>query len=124
MINEQKIMSFVPTKDPAKARPFFENVLGLRFVEDDKFALVFDANGTMVRVVTVKDFKPFPFTLLGWDVTDIVKVVAVLREKGVKFERFSFMEQDKLGIWTAPGGAKVAWFKDPDGNVLSVSQHH
>ena len=124
MLNDQKIIGFIPTKDPAKARPFFENVLGLRFVDDDKFALVFDANGTMLRVVTVKDFKPFPFTLLGWEVSNIEKTVAGLQGKGVHFERFGFMEQDKLGIWTAPGGAKVAWFKDPDGNVLSVSQHH
>jgi catechol 2,3-dioxygenase-like lactoylglutathione lyase family enzyme len=123
MLNDKKIIGFIPTKDPKKARPFFEKVLGLRFVTDDKFALVFDANGTMLRVVTVKDFEPFQFTLLGWEVSDIEKVVAGLKDKGVKFERFSFMEQDKLGIWTAPGGAKVAWFKDPDGNVLSVSQH-
>jgi catechol 2,3-dioxygenase-like lactoylglutathione lyase family enzyme len=112
---------FQPRKK--KARTFFENVLGLRFVVDDKFALVFDANGTMLRVATVKDFTPFPFTILGWEVSGIEIVVAGLQEKGVTFERFSFLEQDKLGIWAAPGGAKVAWFKDPDGNTLSVSQH-
>ena len=122
-LKSAKVMGFVPTKDPKKARVFFEDVLGLKFVVDDKFALVFDANGTTIRVVTVKDFTPFQFTILGWEVSEIEKVVAGLQEKGVKFERFSFMEQDKLGIWAAPGGAKVAWFKDPDGNVLSVSQH-
>lgn len=122
-LKSAKVMGFIPTKNPKKARQFFEGVLGLRFVVDDKFALVFDANGTMLRVVTVKDFEPFPFTILGWVVSDIEKVVAGLQKRGVKFERFSFMEQDKLGIWAAPGGAKVAWFKDPDGNVLSVSEH-
>jgi catechol 2,3-dioxygenase-like lactoylglutathione lyase family enzyme len=123
VLKSAKVMGFVPTRDPKKARTFFEDVLGLKFVVDDKFALVFDANGTTLRVVTVKDFTPFQFTLLGWQVSDIEKVVSGLLDKGVKFERFSFMEQDELGIWSAPGGAKVAWFKDPDGNVLSVSQH-
>jgi catechol 2,3-dioxygenase-like lactoylglutathione lyase family enzyme len=122
-LKSAKVMGFVPTKNPKKARTFFEDVLDLKFVVDDKFALVFDANGTTLRVVTVKDFTPFQFTILGWVVSDIEKVVASLQKKGVKFERFSFMEQDKLGIWSAPGGAKVAWFKDPDGNTLSVSQH-
>jgi catechol 2,3-dioxygenase-like lactoylglutathione lyase family enzyme len=118
-----KVIGFVPTKDAVKARSFYEGVLGLRFVSDDEFALVFDANGTMLRIVRVQDFKPFPFTLLGWQVSGIEEVAAELRQKGVKFEKYPGMEQDKLGIWTAPGGAKVAWFKDPDGNVLSVSQH-
>jgi catechol 2,3-dioxygenase-like lactoylglutathione lyase family enzyme len=123
MLGNKKIIGFVPTQHPTKARSFYEATLGLRFIDDDKFALVFDANGTMLRVVTVKEFKPFPFTVLGWEVSDIEKVVAGLQQKGVKFEKYPWMEQDKLSIWTAPGGAKVAWFKDPDGNVLSVSQH-
>jgi catechol 2,3-dioxygenase-like lactoylglutathione lyase family enzyme len=123
VLKSAKVMGFVPTKNPKKARVFFEDVLGLRFIIDDKFALVFDANGTRLRVATVKDFTPFPFTILGWEVSDIEKVVTGLQEKGVTFERFSFLEQDKLGIWASPSGAKVAWFKDPDGNTLSVSQH-
>jgi catechol 2,3-dioxygenase-like lactoylglutathione lyase family enzyme len=123
MLGGKKIIGFVPTKNPKKARSFYQKTLGLRFIRDDKFALVFDANGTMLRVVTVQEFKPFPFTILGWEVADIGKVVAELQQKGVKFERYPWMEQDKLNIWTAPGGAKVAWFKDPDDNILSVSQH-
>ncbi len=123
MLNANKVIGFVPTKDAERARRFYANVLGLRFVADDQFALVFDANGTMLRVVRVKDFTPFPFTLLGWEVSQIEKVVSGLEKKGVVFERYGWFEQDKLGIWTAPGGAKVAWFKDPDGNLLSVSQH-
>jgi catechol 2,3-dioxygenase-like lactoylglutathione lyase family enzyme len=123
MLGSKNIVAFVPTKDPAKARQFYEGVLGLRFVKDDRFALVLDANGIMVRVAKAADFKPVPFTILGWQVSEIEKVVAALQEKGVHFEIFGFLEQDQLGIWTAPGGDKVAWFKDPDGNLLSVSQH-
>ncbi|HXM62030.1 MAG TPA: VOC family protein [Terriglobales bacterium] len=123
MLSLNKIVAFVPTKDPAKARSFYEGVLGFRFVKDDGFAMVLDANGIMIRVAKAPDFKPAPFTILGWQVSEIEKVVAMLHEKGVVFEIFSFLEQDKLGIWTAPSGDKVAWFKDPDGNVLSVSQH-
>jgi len=123
MLSSNKIVAFVPTKDPAKARSFYEGVLGLRFVKDDGFAMVLDANGIMIRVAKAPEFKPAPFTILGWQVSEIEKVVAALHEKGVHLEIFGFLEQDKLGIWTAPSGDKVAWFKDPDGNVLSVSQH-
>jgi catechol 2,3-dioxygenase-like lactoylglutathione lyase family enzyme len=122
MLGTCSVVTFVPTKDAEKARAFYEGVLGLRFVKDDGFALVLDANGIMVRVARAQ-FTPAPFTILGWQVTEIEKVVAGLQEKGVHFERFGFFEQDELGIWTAPTGDKVAWFKDPDGNVLSVSQH-
>jgi catechol 2,3-dioxygenase-like lactoylglutathione lyase family enzyme len=120
MLSSTNIIGFVPTKDSAKARAFYEDTLGLRFVKDDGFALVFDANGIMVRI-TKAQFTPAPFTILGWQVNEIEKVVAAIQSKGVVFE--GFFEQDKLGIWTAPSGDKVAWFKDPDGNVLSVSQH-
>ncbi len=124
MLGSTHIVAFVPTKDSEKAKAFYEGVLGLRFVSDDGFALVFDANGIMVRVAKVPpQFTPAQFTILGWQVTGIEKVVAGLQAKGVQFERYGFLKQDKLGIWTAPSGDKVAWFKDPDGNVLSVSQH-
>jgi len=124
MLGSTKIVAFVPTRDAEKARTFYEGVLGLRFVSDDGFALVFDANGIMMRVAKVPPpFTPAPFTILGWQVTEIEKVAAGLQGKGVQFERYGFLEQDKLGIWTTPTGEKVAWFKDPDGNVLSVSQH-
>jgi catechol 2,3-dioxygenase-like lactoylglutathione lyase family enzyme len=122
MLGSIDIVAFVPTKDTEKARAFYEGVLGLRFVKDDGFALVMDANRIMVRVAKAQ-FTPAPFTILGWQVADIEKMVRALQVKGVQFERFGFFEQDALGIWTAPGGDKVAWFKDPDGNVLSVSQH-
>jgi len=122
MLGSTNLIAFVPTTDSAKARSFYEGVLGLRFVKDDGFALVLDANGIMVRVAKAQ-FTPAPFTILGWQVPDIDNVVAGLQGRGVHFERFGFFEQDKLGIWTAPSGDRVAWFKDPDGNVLSVSQH-
>ncbi len=122
MLGSIDIVAFVPTKDFEKARAFYEGVLGLRFVKNDGFAMVLDANGIKVRVAKAQ-FTPAPFTILGWQVPDIKKMAEGLQAKGVKFERFGFFEQDALGIWTAPGGDKVAWFKDPDGNVLSVSQH-
>jgi len=124
MLGNTPIVAFIPTLDFDKARAFYVDVLGLGFVANDGFAMVLDANGTMIRVAKVQpDFKPAIFTILGWEVTEIEKVVAAMTEKGVVFERFGFFEQDALGIWAAPGGAKVAWFKDPDGNTLSVSQH-
>ncbi|MGA7220610.1 MAG: VOC family protein [Candidatus Sulfotelmatobacter sp.] len=122
MLGSIDIVAFIPTTDPEKARAFYEGVLGLRFVKDDGFALVLDANGIMVRVAKAQ-FTPAPFTILGWQVTDIENVAAALQQKGVQFERFGFFEQDPLGIWTAPTGDKVAWFKDPDENILSISQH-
>lgn len=123
MLGSEKIIGFVPTRDAKKAKQFYQNVLGLKLVSEDQFAVIFDANGTMLRVTPVPEFKPDPFTMLGWEVTDIQKTVSGLRQRGVMFEEYGFLKQDELGIWTAPGGARVAWFKDPDGNLLSVSQH-
>jgi catechol 2,3-dioxygenase-like lactoylglutathione lyase family enzyme len=123
MLGSMKIVAFVPIKDSEKARSFYEGVLGLRFVKDDGFALVFEANGIMVRAAQMKDFTPAQFTVLGWQVYEIENVVRDLQKKGVHFEIFGFFQQNELGIWTAPTGDKVAWFKDPDGNILSVSQH-
>ncbi|HEY6375371.1 MAG TPA: VOC family protein [Edaphobacter sp.] len=117
------VIAFIPTRDAAKARPFYENVLGLRFVSDDTFAVVMDANGTMIRIVRVGEFTPMPFTILGFQVKDIDQAVAELTGKGLVFARYAYFEQSPEGIWTAPGGAKVAWFLDPDSNVLSISQH-
>ncbi|MFN2636519.1 MAG: VOC family protein [Gemmatimonadaceae bacterium] len=126
MLGKSNLVAFIPSKAPTKSRSFFENVLGLEFVSEDPFAMVLDANGTMIRVANVsnvKDFKPAPFTILGWDVENIDRTVRQMEKKGVQFERYTGLDQDSLGIWSAPGGAKVAWFKDPDGNLLSVSQH-
>ena len=123
MLESASIIGFVPITDPEKSRAFYEGTLGLRFVKDDGFALVFESNGTMIRAAKMKEFSPAQYTILGWQVTGIEKVVRTLREKGLHFEVFGFFKQDELGIWTAPTGDKVAWFKDPDGNILSVSEH-
>ena len=123
MLGSTNIVAFVPIKDAEKARAFYEGVLGLRFVKDDEFAMVLEANGIMIRAVKAKEVKPVPYTVLGWEVSDIEDVVRGLQKKGVHFEVYGFFKQDELGIWTAPTGEKVAWFKDPDGNTLSISQH-
>jgi catechol 2,3-dioxygenase-like lactoylglutathione lyase family enzyme len=124
MAKLNKIVAFVATRKAEKAKEFYSDKLGLEFVSDDGFALVFDIDGTVLRIARVKEFTPFPFTVLGWEVEAIEKTVTQLSQKGVTFERFPGLSQDPQGIWSAPGGAaKVAWFKDPDGNVLSLSQH-
>jgi catechol 2,3-dioxygenase-like lactoylglutathione lyase family enzyme len=118
-----KLVAFIPTRDAARARAFYESTLGLRFVHE-AFALIMDSNGTTVRITHVPEFTPFPFTLLGWEVPDIDAAVADLTAKGVQFNHYGLPDQAPNGVWTAPGGAaKVAWFPDPDGNTLSVSQH-
>ncbi len=122
MLGSASIIVFVPTTDFRKARAFYEGVLGLAFLKDDGFALVFKANETTVRVVRVQDFKAAPYTILGWHVEEIETTVAALEKKGVRCERYSSLKQDQHGIWTAPSGDRVAWFKDPDGNVLSITQ--
>jgi len=106
MLATSPIIAFIPTKDAARARAFYEGILGLRFLSDDGFAIVMDANGTMVRIARAGDFTPAPFTILGWQVQDIDPAVATLTAKGVRFSRYGFLEQSDTGVWTAPGGAK------------------
>jgi len=123
MLRSQKLMAFIATRDPARAKAFYGGTLGLQLLSEDPFALVFDANGTMLRVTPVRELILAPYTVLGWDVEDIEAAVKELTAAGVSFERYGSFPQDEAGIWTAPGGTRVAWFKDPDGNTLSVSQH-
>ncbi len=124
ILGGSKLVAFAPTTNPAKARAFYEDVLGLRLVADEKpFALVFDANGTMLRVTTVHEHHPQAFTVLGWEVESIETTVQRLTAGGVDFLRFPGMNDgDALGIWTSPSGARIAWFHDPDKNVLSLTQ--
>lgn len=125
MLATSDLIAFVPTRDPARARRFYEETLGLPLLAEDAFAVVFDANGIALRVVNVAgvpDFTPAPFTILGWDVSDVEATVRQLASRGVSFARYPGMQQDALGIWRSPSGARVAWFKDPDGNTLSVTQ--
>ena len=123
MLGTRKIVAFVATTDYEKARAFYEGVLGLRFVKNDGFAMVLDANGVALRISKAPGFTPAQFTVLGWEVPDIAAAARELAARGAILERWGFFEQDALGIWTAPTGDKVAWFTDPDGNVLSISQH-
>ena len=121
---QYNIIGFLTIVDVARAREFYRDTLGLRLVsEEPPFALVFDANGIMLRLGMGKELPKVPGTVLGWAVPDVAAVVKSLTEVGVCFERYGHMRQDDLGVWTSPSGAKVAWFKDPDGNILSVSQH-
>lgn len=123
MLDSARLVAFVPTSDFDNARGFYEGVLGLKFISQDAFALVMQSNETNIRIAKVGKFTPAQFTILGWDVPDIASRVRALSAEGVNFEHFPGLQQDELGIWTAPGGTKVAWFKDPDGNILSLSQH-
>lgn len=123
-LSDHSIIGFVATSDPVRAKNFYRDTLGLVLVSEEMpFALVFDAHGTMLRVTIVKSVVPAGYTVLGWQVPDIVAAAKGLSESGVRFERFEGMQQNDLGIWSSPGGARVAWFKDPDGNMLSISQH-
>ena len=116
-------MAFVGVRDADRARKFYKGVLGLRLVREElPFALVFDAHGTMLRVTPVPKVVPAQYTVLGWQVRKIADAVKKLGTAGVAFERYEGMNQDPLGIWTSPSGAKIAWFKDPEGNLLSVAQ--
>ena len=118
-----KMVGFLITTDYDKARAFFEGTLGCEFVSQDQFALVVTLGGHQIRISKTPEFTPLRNTVLGWEVSDIERVVDALAQRGVVFEKYPFVQDQARGIWAAPGGAKVAWFKDPDGNVLSVSQH-
>lgn len=125
MLGDRDVITFVPTRRREAARDFYERVLGLEFASEDAFALVFRAHGVMLRVVDVggvEGFSPAPFTILGWQVPSADGAVRELGARGVVFERYAGMAQSPEGIWTSPSGARVAWFKDPDGNVLSVTE--
>lgn len=123
MLGSSDVMAFVTTARPEEARVFYSDVLGLRLLFDDAFALVYDAHGTTLRVSKSREVVVAPYTILGWKVADIVGMVRALAARGVAFSRYDALEQDELGIWTVPGAAaRVAWFKDPDGNTLSLTQ--
>jgi catechol 2,3-dioxygenase-like lactoylglutathione lyase family enzyme len=124
MLTSGKLIGFVPTKDYDHARAFYVDKLGFEFLSLDQFALAVRAGQHMIRISKMPNFTPLQGTILGWEVENIESVVAWLKQRGVSVEKYPFIQDQESGIWTAPGGAKVAWFKDPDGNVLGVSQHH
>lgn len=122
MLYNMNLKAFVPTTKPKEAKQFYRDILGLKLLNEDNYALEFEANGTLLRITTVQELTPHPFTILGWNVPDITSTIKSLNDKGVVFIQYDFMEQDSLGIWVSPGGSKIAWFKDPDGNVLSLTE--
>jgi catechol 2,3-dioxygenase-like lactoylglutathione lyase family enzyme len=121
VLDGASFIAFIPVRDRAVARSFYEGTLGLTVIDDTPFALVLDANGTTLRLTPVPDFTVQPFTIAGWQVPDITVAVHELSDRGVVFSRYEGMAQDEQGIWSAPGGNRVAWFKDPDGNTLSLT---
>lgn len=122
MIGKGTLTAFLATSNPERCKVFYARTLGLRLVEDDQFALVFDSAGVPLRIQKVDAVHAHPFTALGWQVRDIRRIVTGLARRGVFFERYPFLEQDDHGVWLAPSGTSVAWFKDPDGNLLSLSE--
>jgi catechol 2,3-dioxygenase-like lactoylglutathione lyase family enzyme len=121
-LGSSDLVAFVATTDLARARRFYGDVVGLTLIEENPVACVFDAHGTTLRVSAVDSVGPARYTVLGWRVDDIASAMAELRPGGVTFERFEGMDQDESGVWVTPGGERVAWFRDPDGNVLSLTQ--
>jgi catechol 2,3-dioxygenase-like lactoylglutathione lyase family enzyme len=122
MLAEARLMAFVATQDAERAKDFYQHVLGLRLIADEPYALVFDAHGTLLRVQKAGAFTPHPFTSLGWEVPDLHAVLRALKARGIAAERFAHLQADELGAWSA-GDALISWFKDPDGNLLSLTQH-
>ena len=122
MLEKATIIAFVATADPVRSKRFYRDTLGLHLTSDDEFALAFDCAGIQLRVQKVEQVQPHPFTALGWQVANVRKAAGDLASRGVACERYAFLEQDDLAVWQAPSGAKVAWFKDPDGNLLSVTE--
>lgn len=121
MLGSSKLMAFVGTRNASQAKSFYRDTLGLNLLSEDAYALVFDVQGTMLRVAIVPEIAPAKYTVLGWQVSNLAAAMQSLAGKGVQFERYGFPNQDEHGVWTSPGGARVAWFKDPDGNLLSMT---
>ena len=124
MLESARAMAFVPATDLGRARDFYEGVLGLEVLDASGFACVFRVGGATLRVALVGAFSPQPFTVFGWAVGAISETMADLTARGVEFLRYEGMDQDPAGVWTTPGGDRIAWFRDPDGNVLSLTQFH
>ncbi len=121
MVGGAPLIAFIPVSDLARARTFYESTLGLSVREESPYALVLDAMGTMLRLTPVSELRVQPYTIAGWQVPDVGTVIDYLSALGVAFIRYEGMDQDDRGIWTTPGGDQVAWFRDPDGNTLSLT---
>ncbi len=123
MENTRRPVSFIATDQPEAAQGFYSDVIGLELREATPFALVFCDGSHVLRVQIVSDLEPVQYTVHGWTVLNIAEEIGVLSKKGVRFQRFEHLDQDALGIWTTPDGNKIAWFKDPSGNILSLTEH-
>ena len=124
MLADLDAIAFVPASDLDRARVFYEGVLGLTVASIDGFAMVIGHGSNCIRIVAAGAFTPQRFTILGWETAALAVTMQALSARGVKFLRFDGIGQDDIGIWRAPSGDQVAWFNDPDGNVLSLSQHN
>jgi catechol 2,3-dioxygenase-like lactoylglutathione lyase family enzyme len=122
MLSDGQLMAFVSTTDLDRAREFYADILGLTLVEQSPFACVFSVSGTTLRVTRADAVEPRPYTVLGWIVADIEREIQALADRDVVFHRYDGMGQSETGVWTTPGGDRVAWFSDTDGNVLSLTQ--
>lgn len=122
MLDAFDLIAFSATENGLRARHFYVQVLGLTLVSEDEFTIEFSVRGIRLSLQKVRQVNPHPYTILGWSVTEIYQVVQDLKGRGVLFERYDFLDQDQEGIWTAPNGAMIAWFKDPDGNLLSLTE--
>ncbi len=122
MLVQAEICAFLSTTNPANAKVFFSEKLGLKLQSEDSFALEYEIDGTVLRITTVNDLSPQPFTVFGFRIVNITDQVKALSAKGVVFEIFPALDQDDSGIWASPSGAQIAWFKDPDGNILSLTE--
>ncbi len=123
MLSNPKITAFLPTTKPKQSKHFYKEILGLEIKSEDDYAIEFTGDNTLLRITIVPEFIPHPFTVLGFKVEDIDSQVRSLTDKGVVFERFENFNQNEIGIWTSPSSAKIAWFKDPDGNLLSLTEY-
>jgi catechol 2,3-dioxygenase-like lactoylglutathione lyase family enzyme len=123
MLTASKIVGFLHTTDYEKARAFYEGKLGFAFVSLDRFALALRSGENMVRITKEEHFQPTQGTVLGWEVDDVRAAVLWLKSREVETEKYPFVPDQELGVWDSPSGDQVAWFKDPDGNVLSLSHH-
>lgn len=121
MLTDETLKTFVPTVKPQQAKAFYRDTLGLTFLGEDAYGIEFDSGGALLRVIMVRELLAHEFTVLGWNVKDIESTIDMLVARGVTFQKYDFIK-DERGIWTSPNNSKVAWFKDPDGNVLSISQ--
>jgi len=120
ILKTAKVCAIIGTRDRDKAKAFYGDTLGFALISEDPYGVVFQMQDASLRITPLAEFTPHQHTALGWNVADVPATVIALTAAGIAFERYSFLEQDELGIWKS-GEAQVAWFKDPDGNILSIS---